>query len=621
MDWIIRKRELEVDPYKLYGQLRGKQFKTYVGGEVDHIDDCNAERMSVHEINIMVQELGHKEAIFYYYLEPKTSLDKGLRNLQGYSDVLGMCKWVCKYKLIDVYCDHRPLSEIFEETVEDFNEANQDSDTTSDDEHLSDDDEYCVDEVQDSDTTSDDEHLSDDDEYCVDEVQHVNVTIPEDEQTGKENRKKRKQGNNNRSARFAAQPDPSNAGGKSDVEDLLGDNMVDDELHSTYGSSEEDVEHNLVRYVDFRTHRDMRQPKFEQGLDGCHIKGPYTGQLLTAIAVDPNNGWWLVAWALVERKAIEQWRWFLELLRDDLEVQNQSHYTFISDQQKGLDRALSEVLPNSEHRYCVQHMYRNFKRKHPGKALKNLLWAIARRSSIELFNKAMDKMRDFDRDAFEWVKKAPHPSHWCKSFFLEHTKCDILVNNLSESFNSHILDARDKPVISMLESIREIMMERTQKRRDGMCRLPGHTRPLIRKIIEDRIEESSLWRTIWNGGDEHQVKGPRDAQFAIKIKKKQCTCRLWHKSGLPCVHAIVALKVTDRDPHKETNDYYSRELFLDPSIPAVQPGRPTKARRRDVTKGKSHGKKLAKNVVMHFSKCGETGHNAATCKKKHEKYY
>ena len=70
------------------------------------------------------------------------------------------------------------------------------------------------------------------------------------------------------------------------------------------------------------------------GLDGCHIKGPYPGQLLSAVAVDPNNGWWPIAWAIVEKEATIQWKWFLQLLQADLEIDNQCHYTFISDQQK-----------------------------------------------------------------------------------------------------------------------------------------------------------------------------------------------------------------------------------------------------------------------------------------------
>ncbi|CAL8081845.1 unnamed protein product [Prunus armeniaca] len=36
------------------------------------------------------------------------------------------------------------------------------------------------------------------------------------------------------------------------------------------------------------------------GVDGCHLTGPYTGQVLTAVGVDGNNGMFPIAYAVVE---------------------------------------------------------------------------------------------------------------------------------------------------------------------------------------------------------------------------------------------------------------------------------------------------------------------------------
>ncbi|CAL2226461.1 unnamed protein product [Prunus armeniaca] len=36
------------------------------------------------------------------------------------------------------------------------------------------------------------------------------------------------------------------------------------------------------------------------GLDGCHLKNPYEGQLLSAIGLDVNNMTWVIAYAQVE---------------------------------------------------------------------------------------------------------------------------------------------------------------------------------------------------------------------------------------------------------------------------------------------------------------------------------
>lgn len=48
-----------------------------------------------------------------------------------------------------------------------------------------------------------------------------------------------------------------------------------------------------------------------------------------------------------------------------------------------------------------------------------------------------------------------NPSNWAMSHFSTRAKCDILVNNMNESRNNYIIDARDMQIISMLEWIRK----------------------------------------------------------------------------------------------------------------------------------------------------------------------
>lgn len=70
------------------------------------------------------------------------------------------------------------------------------------------------------------------------------------------------------------------------------------------------------------------------GLDGCHLKGPYGGQLLAAVATDANDGMYPLAWTVVEAENNDSWEWFLQNLKQDLQVQNDGAFTFISDRQK-----------------------------------------------------------------------------------------------------------------------------------------------------------------------------------------------------------------------------------------------------------------------------------------------
>lgn len=68
------------------------------------------------------------------------------------------------------------------------------------------------------------------------------------------------------------------------------------------------------------------------GLDGCHLKTQFGGILLCAVARDPNDQYFPLAFAVVESECKESWRWFLEILLDDIGADRR--WIFISDQQK-----------------------------------------------------------------------------------------------------------------------------------------------------------------------------------------------------------------------------------------------------------------------------------------------
>ena len=69
-------------------------------------------------------------------------------------------------------------------------------------------------------------------------------------------------------------------------------------------------------------------------LDGCFLKKPYVGEILTAVGRDANNHIFPVAWAVVNVENKDNWSWFLDLLRDDLDMPTGKGLTLMSDQHK-----------------------------------------------------------------------------------------------------------------------------------------------------------------------------------------------------------------------------------------------------------------------------------------------
>lgn len=95
-----------------------------------------------------------------------------------------------------------------------------------------------------------------------------------------------------------------------------------------------------------------------------------------------------------------------------------TNHVFFPIFEHGLDVVLVEVLPNCTYRYCVQHIYYNFKKIHWGEALKNRLRWIERATNKQLYNVAMNDMENYDSEAFIWIMSIYDPITRCKTFFL-----------------------------------------------------------------------------------------------------------------------------------------------------------------------------------------------------------
>ncbi|KAK8635693.1 hypothetical protein V6N13_004418 [Hibiscus sabdariffa] len=297
-------------------------------------------------------------------------------------------------------------------------------------------------------------------------------------------------------------------------------------------------------------------------VDGCWLKGNYGGHLLTAVGIDANDCIYPIAYVIVDRENCNNWGWFLNLLASDLNIENSHAWTFMSDRQKGLISIVQSLFSDFEHRFCVRHMYQNFVKtsEHGGKTLKDYLWAAAWASYPGEFNYWMNKIEKTSDSAYKWLKNKP-AQEWSRSHFSTFSKCDMLLNNLCESFNSSIVDVRDKPILTMLEAISSKLMKRIYKRRDAMKRYNGSICPKIQKKLDKLKIEFFNYIPDWSGGYTFQVRCP-STQFVVDMNKKTCSCIRWQLSGLPCSHAIFCIFNQREHLEDYVDDCYKVTTFL-----------------------------------------------------------
>ncbi|XP_024015959.1 uncharacterized protein LOC112089210 [Eutrema salsugineum] len=290
------------------------------------------------------------------------------------------------------------------------------------------------------------------------------------------------------------------------------------------------------------------------GLDGAFLKWELKREILAAVGKDADNRIYPIAWAIVKVEDNELWSWFVDKLKDDLDLGFGNGFTIISDMQKRLINAVSDVLPNAEHRHCARHISANWKKVYGEYEHEQYFWPIVFSGSEGDYRYNMAALEKYDKFSHEDLKKT-EPKTWCRAFFSSHAACEDVCNNLSESFNRTIKDARKMPVIDMLEEIRRQTMKRISKRGEKARKCITRFAPHAMEIFEANCKMSKLCSVIKSGENLFEVVEGRGS-FTVNLLYRHCASNQWNITRIPCPHAIHVITENNHDPEDYIDKYF-----------------------------------------------------------------
>ncbi|XP_059654404.1 uncharacterized protein LOC132301142 [Cornus florida] len=266
--------------------------------------------------------------------------------------------------------------------------------------------------------------------------------------------------------------------------------------------------------------------------------------------------------------------------------------TFISDRQKGLVETFDSLMERSDHRFCVRHLYENFKLRFKGQQLKIELWEAAMAYTEAQFQQHMRKIRDLNVEAYDWLTKVPAKS-WARSSFTETSKNDVLINNICESWNAALNKVK---------------------------------------------QQTTMCKVHYAGENKYGVQCYGISE-AVDIDKRSCSCKVWNLTGIPCRHAVACIFIKRDSPEVCVYPFYQRETYMkcysgmilpipmerlmktntiDPLLPPHYRKpicTPKKARKKKNDDPKGSTKLSRRSMVgLKCTRCKENGHNSRTCK-------
>ncbi|XVF74327.1 hypothetical protein PTKIN_Ptkin13bG0101500 [Pterospermum kingtungense] len=303
------------------------------------------------------------------------------------------------------------------------------------------------------------------------------------------------------------------------------------------------------------------------GLDVCFLKGLVKGQLLVVVGRDGNNQMFPIAWAVVHNENTETWPWFTNQLCDDLEIGDGLGWAVISDMQK-------------------------MGKKNSGKELQYQFWVTARSPNEPEMRKQLDAMAELENGLAAKEDLLEHwpVQGWCQAFFSDVVKCDVIDNNMCETFNGVILEARCKPIISMLEEIRIYVMKRLVLKREYMKKWKTNYAPRILERLE-KSRKLAMATIMYEGADPLSYLS-------------EYFCKEMYKKAY--MHMLNPVKGQMFWPK-------SNDGPLLPPLVKRMPGRPAKKRKREPLEGKNRNKLSRVGRRMTCGFCHKEGHNKSGC--------
>lgn len=154
--------------------------------------------------------------------------------------------------------------------------------------------------------------------------------------------------------------------------------------------------------------------------------------------------------------------------------------------------------------------------------------------------------------------KGLHPKNYINSHFPGSCYGE-LCSNVTESFNSWILNLRTLPITQLVDGIRSKIMTLIGDRRAKLSRWAIMLCPMHEKTLRFYDKNTLSWHVRQANVLLFEVKGKR--RCYVDLANCTCSCRKWHTTSFICPHAFVAIKQISRNVYDYVDPYYRTDVF------------------------------------------------------------
>ena len=283
-------------------------------------------------------------------------------------------------------------------------------------------------------------------------------------------------------------------------------------------------------------------------LDGCHLKTKFGGCLLVMTMMEGNGQVFPAAIAIVESENASTWRWFVQLMRDAFGMGEGEGVVALTDREKGIELALSELLPRAVHGRCVFHIQKNVVTRF-NTNLNGLLWKAANAPNKKAFRAAIKEMKAINPAAGEYVEGIDKKI-WARAYFPVR-RFGHVTSNMAESMNRWLDKARFLDPVGLFSSYIKTLNKLFYRRHVKYMSMRDDALPRkVAKVLSSSLEDGRSLRIVRHAREIFDVQSLTEpgVMRTVHLGDRTCTCGFYKEHGIPCRHICAACLLNNEHP-------------------------------------------------------------------------
>jgi hypothetical protein len=248
----------------------------------------------------------------------------------------------------------------------------------------------------------------------------------------------------------------------------------------------------------------------------------------------------------------------------------------------------------------------------------------------------MEQIRGESEKLAEWLLEIK-PERWSDAHF-KGSRYGQYSCSISDTIVDWMPSRYELSVVQLVDTIRCNLMEMMYTRRESSNEWEEVLTPAANQKLQEELSKAQSLNVMptESDGDGNLFKVCDDSVNVVNMGTCDCTCRKWHLSGLPCMHAMAVFEHTGQYAYDYCVKYFTSECYrltyamsINPIPDAVLPSTaltdpsqspatyafPLQTRRRvGRPKEKPADPRITVRRGVRCSRCKGYGHNKATCR-------